>query len=394
MKKFAILQKTEIVTVLLLSLVLFLRMFSIFLVLPVFNILAQEINNANFFLVALAFGIYGLTQGLCQLPAGYFSDVWGRKRILIIALILFLIGSLLASYVTNIYWVIAARFIQGMGAMASVIFALLADKTRNEVRARASAFLGMSIGIAFCLAFVLAPILSIWWSIHHFFKLISFLSFISLGVVILFVQDTKTQPKKNIVFGASLQSCLKNKQLKIIYFGSFFSGMGLSSILFTSQIFLFNYLGFPKEELWKIYLFMLGASFLFMFPVTFYAESKNKFDRAILLGVGFLMFSFILIMGGIYQLNFWLIAASLVLFFVGFSIFEPIFPSLVTRLSSEENKGIASGFFQTFQFLGHFVGALASGFLLKHNIFFVFLFLLVYGVFFLLLLRKFKNPVR
>ena len=91
---------------------------------------------------------------------------------------LFLIVSLLASYVTNIYWVIAARFIQGMGAMASVIFALLADKTRNEVRARASAFLGMSIGIAFCLAFVLAPILSIWWNIHHFFKLISFLSFI------------------------------------------------------------------------------------------------------------------------------------------------------------------------------------------------------------------------
>ena len=84
-----------------------------------------------FFLVALAFGIYGLTQGLCQLPAGYFSDVWGRKRILIIALILFLIGSLLVSYATNIYWIIAARLIQGMGAMASVVFALLADKTRN-----------------------------------------------------------------------------------------------------------------------------------------------------------------------------------------------------------------------------------------------------------------------
>ena len=256
MKKFAILQKTEVVTVSLLSLVLFLRMFSIFLVLPVFNILAQEVKYANFFLVALAFGIYGLTQGLCQLPAGYFSDVWGRKRILIIALILFLIGSLLVSYATNIYWIIAARLIQGMGAMASVVFALLADKTRNEVRARASAFLGMSIGIAFCLAFVLAPILSIWWSIHHFFQLISFLSFISLGVVILFVQDTKTQPKKNIVFGASLQSCLKNKQLKIIYFGSFFSGMGLSSVLFTSQIFLFNYLGFPKAKANKKHPFL------------------------------------------------------------------------------------------------------------------------------------------
>ncbi len=394
MKKFIALQKTEIIAVCLLGLVLFFRMFSIFFILPVFNILAQEVDYANFFLVALAFGIYGLTQGLCQLPAGYFSDVWGRKKVLVGALILFFLGSLLASYANNIYWIILARFIQGMGAMASVIFALLADKTRDSVRARASAFLGMSIGIAFCLAFVLAPILSIWWNIHHFFQLIAVLSFISLGVVILFIQDTNTRPKKNIAFKTSLQSCLKNRQLRIIYFGSFFSGMGLSSVLFISQIFLFNYLGFPKEELWKIYLLMLAMSFLFMFPVTFYVESKNKFDRGILLGVGFLMSSFILAIFGIYQLNFWFIVAGLVLFFIGFSIFEPIFPSLVTRLSSKENKGTASGFFQTFQFFGHFVGALGSGFLLNYNIFFVYFFLLAYGMFFLLLLRKFENPPR
>ena len=139
---------------------------------------------------------------------------------------------------------------------------------------------------------------------------------------------------------------------------------------------------------------MLGVSFLFMFPVTFYVESKNKFDRGILLGVGFLMSSFILAIWGIYQLNFWFLVAGLVVFFIGFSIFEPIFPSLVTRLSKKENKGIASGLFQTFQFLGHFVGAIGSGFFLSRNIFFVYFFLLIYGIFFLFLLRKFKNPSR
>ena len=345
-------------------------------------------------MIAVAFGIYGLTQGMSQLPAGYLSDVWGRKKILILALILFFVGSLLASYASNIYWMILARFVQGMGAMASVVFALLADKTRDSVRARASAFLGMSVGVAFCLAFVLAPILSIWWNIHHFFKLIAILSIISLGIVFLFVQDTKSPAQKNIAFRSALQSCLKNRNLKIIYCGSFFSGMGLSASLFISQIFLFNYLGFPKQELWKIYLFMLGVSFLFMFPVTFYVESKNKFDRGILLGVGFLMSSFILAIWGIYQLSFWFLVAGLVVFFIGFSIFEPIFPSLVTRLSKKENKGIASGLFQTFQFLGHFVGAIGSGFFLSRNIFFVYFFLLIYGIFFLFLLRKFKNPSR
>ena len=316
-------------------------------------------------MIAFAFGIYGLTQGLCQLPAGHFSDVWGRKKILIIALIFFFLGSLLAAYSANIYWMIVARFIQGMGAMASVIFALLADKTRDSVRARASAFLGMSIGVAFCLGFVLAPLLSIWWNIHHFFQWIAILSAISLVVVILFVQDVGSHSKENIAFKTSLQNCLKNKQLKIIYCGSFLSGMGLAATLFISQIFLFNYLGFPKQDLWKIYLVMLGVSFLFMFAVTFYTESKNRFDRGILLGLGFLMSSFILAILGIYHLNFWLIVAGMIVFFIGFSIFEPIFPSLVTRLSNKENKGMASGLFQTFQFLGQFV--VGSGFLLSRN---------------------------
>ena len=115
MKNFIALQRAEIITVFLLGVVLFFRMFSIFLILPVFNILAQEVEDANFFLIAFAFGIYGLTQGLCQLPAGHFSDVWGRKKILIIALIFFFLGSLLAAYSANIYWMIVARFIQGMG---------------------------------------------------------------------------------------------------------------------------------------------------------------------------------------------------------------------------------------------------------------------------------------
>ena len=123
MKKFIALEKTEIITVSLLGLVLFFRMFSIFLILPVFNILAQDVASANFFLIAVAFGIYGL-KGMSQLPAGYLSDVWGRKKILILALILFFVGSLLASYASNIYWMILARFVPRNGCYGIGCFCL------------------------------------------------------------------------------------------------------------------------------------------------------------------------------------------------------------------------------------------------------------------------------
>ena len=390
MKKIFPLEKAELKITFWLSWVLFFRMLSVFLVLPIFNILAQDLELANFFLIGLAFGIYGLTQGIMQLPFGFLSDIWGRKIIIIFALILFIIGSLIASFSSNIYWMIGGRFLQGLGAMASVIFALLADSTREQVRARASAFLGMSIGIAFGISFVFAPILAIWINIQQLFLLISCLGIAALLIIIFAIKETN-RPKNKLIFLDAVTDCLKNKQLRILYFGSFFSGSGLAASLFITQIYLSNYLEFPKQNLWIIYLIMLLLSFVFMIPITFYSEKKNRFDRGILLGTGFLLSSFILSIWGITQLNFWFISAGLIVFFVGYSIFEPLFPSLISRLSP--NKGTASGIFNLCQFIGHFTGAIISGALLTVNIYIVYSLLFTLGVLFLFALQGFQNPI-
>lgn len=375
-----------------LSLVLFFRMLSVFLVLPIFNILAQDLQFASIFLVGLAFGIYGLTQGLFQLPFGYLSDRLGRKNILLIALFIFLTGSILASYSDNIYWLIIARFIQGIGALASVVFALLADNTREQVRARASAFLGISVGVAFGIAFIVAPLLSIWITIQQLFLAISILSFISIIIVLLIVPNKKT-PSKKLPFWKTVFDCLKIKQLRIIYIGSFVSGTGLSALLFITQIYLFNYLNYPKQDLWKVYTTMMSISVLVMFPITFYSEIKNRFDRGILIGIVFLLLSFGFSLLGVHQLNFWFLVTGLIFFFIGYSVFEPIFPSLVTRLSNPDNKGTASGLFNLCQFFGHFVGALISSYFLEKNINIVYYFLFVISFIFLYFLKNFQNPI-
>ena len=386
-----IFNKQEKQSIFFLSLVLFFRMFSVFLVLPIFNILAQKLEASNFFLVGLAFGAYGLTQGFFQLPFGYFSDKYGRKRILILALSFFLVGSLMGVYAPNIYWIIVARFVQGIGAVASIIFALLADHIRAHVRVRASAFLGGSIGVAFCLAFVLAPILAIYFDINKLFGAISIMALCSLLIVLFFVPNKKNSTP-NIDFKKSILNCWNNQQLRIIYFGSFLSGIGLASSLFITQIFFFNYLAFPKEALWKIYLPMLGISFLFLFPVTFYVESKRKFKTGILIGVGFLLTAFICFLWGTMRLDFWFLVLGLFFFFTGYSIFEPIFPSLVTRFSKDENKGTASGIYNLLQFLGHFIGAFFSGLLLEIQVSLIYWVLIGLSFFFIYLLKNFQNP--
>ena len=383
--------KKELKIIILLNLVLFFRMFSVFLVLPVFNILAQELDLSDFFLIGIAFGSYGLTQGLFQLPFGYLSDKYGRKNILLLALAFFLIGSLLAFQSTNIYTMILARFLQGIGAIASIIFALLADFTREKIRARASAFLGISIGGAFCLAFILAPFLSVFLNINDFFLLISIFTLFSFLAILFFIPQSPPH-SYNIKFSQSWSNCWKNSQLKIIYFGSFLSGLGLSSCLFVSQIFLFNYFSFPKNDLWQIYLPMLFISCLVLFPVTFYAEKKKKFKNSIIIAMGFLLSAFICFLWGTYFFSFWFIALGLIIFFAGYSIFEPIFPSLVTRWSNAENKGTASGIYNLLQFFGHFVGSFLSGIFLKIQISFLYIGLILMSFFFLYLLKSFVNP--
>jgi len=81
-----------------LSGILFFRMFSIFLLLPVFSVLAMDLAGATPFLIGVAFGAYGLTQGLLQLPFGMWSDKVGRKKVIVFGLTLFIAGNVMAAF--------------------------------------------------------------------------------------------------------------------------------------------------------------------------------------------------------------------------------------------------------------------------------------------------------
>ncbi|GIT73766.1 MAG: hypothetical protein Ct9H300mP28_35800 [Pseudomonadota bacterium] len=155
-----------------LSGVLFFRMFSIFLLLPVFSVLALDLEEATPFLIGVAFGAYGLTQGFLQLPFGMWRtgpekksdrDRFGAVHYWEPA----------CCSADSIYLMIIARFLQGTGAISSTVFALVADLTRPEVRTRANAAMGISIGTAFAIAFIAAPFLGEWLGLGGMFGMIA-----------------------------------------------------------------------------------------------------------------------------------------------------------------------------------------------------------------------------
>ena len=137
-----------------------LRMLGLFLILPVFAVHARHLPGGDSqTLVGIALGAYGLTQGILQIPYGMASDRYGRKRTIVIGLLLFAAGSFVAAWGPNIGVVILGRALQGAGAIAAPVTALAADITREEHRTKAMALIGGSIGLMFAVSLMGAPAL-------------------------------------------------------------------------------------------------------------------------------------------------------------------------------------------------------------------------------------------
>ena len=75
-----------------------LRMFGMFIILPVFAFYAERLpGGSNYTLIGIALGAYGLTQAVLQIPFGWLSDRIGRKPVIYIGLVLFALGSFIAA---------------------------------------------------------------------------------------------------------------------------------------------------------------------------------------------------------------------------------------------------------------------------------------------------------
>ena len=223
-------------SILSLSSIMFFRMFGLFLVLPVFSILAQDLDSATPLLIGLAFGGYGLTQAILQIPFGIWSDRIGRKPVIMAGLLLFIIGSLIATFADNIYLMIVARLLQGAGAISSAVFALIADLTRPEVRTRANAGIGASIGIAFGGAFFIAPFLGSFAGLSGIFGLISLMATIGLFILWRFVPEPENSSRSsNTPTLDMIKSVLDLPSIRTIDFGAFVCSTGLSAVFFQRR---------------------------------------------------------------------------------------------------------------------------------------------------------------
>ncbi|MEO1945222.1 MAG: MFS transporter [Candidatus Thioglobus sp.] len=346
------------------------RMFGLFMIFPVFSVYANEYTNTTPYLIGLAIGIYGLTQALLQIPFGYLSDQFGRKPILVIGLVLFFIGSVVAAESTDIMGIVAGRALQGSGAISAVLMAYLADYVSPEQRAKANAFVGAQIGAAFMLSILLGPIITVNFGISGLFWSISALSIVALLIVVFMPH---TRPKTQYKMSLHNFKKILNYDLLRLDLSAFSLHLVLTCAFIVMPVLLVDNNIIEIKDNWKMYLPVILLSFAGMIPMIILAEKYKKTKAVLLTAIGALIISQILFYKT--TLNYTTFFAIMTIFFVAFNSLEALLPSLLSRTASTDKRGLAMGMFSTSQFLGAFMGGVFGGWIYnKFGINSVFLF--------------------
>ena len=343
-----------------------LRMLGLFLVLPVFAIEARRYPGGDDpALIGLAMGIYGLTQGVLQIPFGVASDRLGRKRVIVFGLLVFALGSVLAASADSLMGLLAGRALQGAGAVSAAVTALLADLTRDTVRTKAMALVGASIGLMFALSLVLSPLIAAYIGLSGLFVLTAVLALLGVAVVIWAV-PAEPQVHKDAARGG-LAQVLRNPALLRLNFGVFVLHAVQLAMWVAIPAFLVQ-AGLAWDDHWRIYLPAVLGSFVLMGGVLFPLERRG-FLRAVFLAsialIALVQVVLLWVSSGAPSIA--ALAWLLFAFFCGFNVLEATQPSLVSRIAPAASRGAAMGVYNTLQSLGFFAGGWLGGQLVKNH---------------------------
>ena len=339
-----------------------LRMLGLFMFLPVFSVHAHEYPGHTPLLVGVAIGIYGLTQGMFQVPFGILSDRLGRRPIIAAGLLVFALGSVVAALADDIWGIVIGRALQGMGAVAAAVMALASDLTGETHRTRVMAIIGASIGAAFALALVLGPLVTEVAGVSGLFWVTASLAF--LAIVLLYA-GVPTPARMTHSGGsplAGLSAAVRDGQMLRLNAGIFILHAIMVATFVALPIALRDRAGVEVADHWKVYVGVLLASVVFTVPLIVLADRANRSRAVMLAGIGLLGAALAGLAGA--SAGSVMLVVCLVVYFTGFNTLEASLPAMVSRVAPMRARGAALGVYSTVQYLGAFAGGIIGGWLL------------------------------
>jgi len=331
------------------------RILGLFLLLPVLDLYVRSLPGGSQRLAGFAVGAYALAQGLLLIPAGHLSDRIGRKPVIAGGIVLFIAGSLVGMFTHSVAGVILARLLQGTGAISSAVTALVADVTRPEVRTRAMAIIGISIGACFIISLLAGPALDGAFGVNGIFACMALLGVGSL-VALSLVPRPQAAPAAR---GSVLRPALWRVPLLLTYIGIFSVHFSLTCAFVAVPQILHDTLHLDLSIHWKVYATVFLISLLITVPLLRLFEKSDAPGRITQAAVALLCASLIwLALGGSTA---WGIRAGMAMFFGAFNFLEAQLPARLSLVVEASSRGTAMGIFATSQFLGAGVGGMLAG---------------------------------
>ena len=346
-----------------LSLIVALRFFGLFIVLSVLSQYAKDLPGGNAFLAGIALGGYALTQAVLQVPFGVMSDKIGRKKTILLGLLIFAAGSVVAAMADNIYILLAGRFLQGAGAIGSVVTAMIADQVREDERAHAMAVMGMTIAMSFAAAMIIGPVVAGYFSVSSLFWLTAILSITALVILFTAVPEPPVIVHHYSEEEAKIKHVFKDRDLVRMYITFLFHSSTMAIAFFMIPIIMKEKFGMDAMDYWQVYLPAVIFGILAMAPAAILGEKYSKGKEVFMASIGFIIAAFLL-MG--FSDSFLWFAVGATFFFIGFNMFEPLLQSFVAKFAKVHQKGAALGVANTFSYVGIFLGGAIGGFLYQN----------------------------
>ncbi len=352
-----------------LALIYAFRMLGLFMVLPVFALEARHYpGGESSTAVGVALGAYGLVQAALQIPFGLAADRWGRKRVIVLGLSLFALGSVVGFLADSVWMLGLGRALQGGGAISAAVTALLTDQTRDVVRTKGMALIGASIGLSFALSLVVGPLLAAQGGLRLIFGVTAVLALLAMWVIwritpeepALHVSEDSGSPRFMTLFRKPDLLRL-NVGVFILYAVQIATWVALPGLLLQAGV-------SARDQAW-VYLPAVLLSFAAMGAGLFKLERRGLLKPVFLWSI-VLVLAVELAWSELAHndhglLNAWAMGVLLLVFFCGFNVLEATQPSLASRWAPPHARGATLGIYNTLQSLGIFTGGALGGWMVQ-----------------------------
>lgn len=317
--------------------------------------------GVSYAVVGLTISAFGLARIIFDVPSGSLSDRVGRRPLIVSGILVFAVTGLLAAYAENIYHLVFARFLQGVGAavFTTSAMAYVADVVPVSSRGRylgyyqSSFFLGTAVGPA------LGGFLTGLGGIRMPFLALSALSLIAalFAYASLAGAEARATSRGRGGTTAALARMLTSRSAMVANLAAIVTFLMIGGIRITAIPFYGDYLKFSELQ---IGLVLSEIALINFIAIRWSGALVDKFGRKWSLFYGF-VFAGVFAQLFTYSFDF----ASMMLvgafFGVSTSFILPAQATLAVDASDPNHRGLSLGVYRIFSDIGIILGPLATG---------------------------------